>query len=58
MFPGQMNLTQRTPWGGERASHLGEETTDAETGIESSGFLKSGTGEYLTSGQGTVKIRI
>jgi hypothetical protein len=44
-----MNLTPRAPWGGERASHLVGETTDAETEIESSEFLKPGTGEYLTN---------
>jgi hypothetical protein len=38
MFPGQMNLTL----GEERANHLARETTDAETEIESSAFLKSG----------------
>jgi hypothetical protein len=27
----------------------GVEPTDTETGVESSEFLKSGTGEYLTS---------
>jgi hypothetical protein len=48
--PGQMNLT-RKPLGG-RDSHLAGETTDVETGIQSSGFLKPGTGEYLTSPAG------
>src|SRR6266851_2350606 len=44
-----MNFTPRALWGGERASHLVGETTDAETEIESSEFLKPGTSEYLTS---------
>jgi hypothetical protein len=50
MFPRQMNLTPRTGW--ERASHLGGRLQDAETGMESSGFLKSGSGEHLNSNYG------
>ena len=41
----QMNLSPRTPRGGELAG----ETTEAETGIESSEFMKSRPGEHLTS---------
>jgi len=48
MFLRQINFSPRTPRGVEFA----RKTTDAETGIESSGFLKSETGEYLTSRQG------
>jgi hypothetical protein len=44
--------------GGERASHLAGQATDVETGMVSSEFLKSGSGEYLTSGRGEVKIGI
>jgi hypothetical protein len=46
---GKMNPAPRTPWGGERASHLAGETMDVETGIESGDFLKSGSGVYLRS---------
>jgi hypothetical protein len=43
---------------GERASRLAGQTTDGETGMVSRAYLKSGQGEYLTSGQGDVKIGI
>jgi len=52
MFLRQINFSPRTPRGVE----LTGKTTDAETGIESSGFMKSRTGEYLTSRRGEVKI--
>jgi hypothetical protein len=42
---------------GERESQLARESTDVETGVIYSEFLKSGTGEYLTSRRGKVKIR-
>ena len=41
--------------GGERVIHLAKETTDAETGKESSNFLKAGTGGYLISGRANSK---
>src|SRR6266436_5770887 len=58
MFLGQMNLTPKTLWAGERAGYLAGQTTDGETGMVSSEFLKSGSGEYLTSRRGEVKIGI
>jgi len=58
MFLGQMNLTPKTLWAGERAGYLGGQTTDGETGMVSSEFLKSGPGEYLTSRREEVKIGI
>ena len=52
MFLRQINFSPRTP----RGLELARKTTDAETGIESSGFMKSRPGEYLTSRRGEVKI--
>src|SRR6266446_5036988 len=41
----------------ERETQLAGESTDVETGMVYSEFLKSATGEYLTSRRGKVKIR-
>ena len=41
--------------GGGHVIHLAKETTDAETGKESSDFLKPGTGGYPTSGRAKSK---